>query len=336
MKAYFFIISSGNSTTSYANTLLALELKNLGYNIDIVKDNDRKKSILNNPDCDAIFFQKTIQCPLHTHKYISHLKNKVHLIHIDNDFQDMGSKEKIKTLKLSDLVIVCTNKHKKALRSFTSSPIEVVSCMIDSQNYSYVSIDEKHNNPLIISWQQDCADAYTKDLLMIATPLNKLHELYKIQLNLYGWHMGKDYRDLRHKIDKIIPFATFIPHKPLNEYLTELVPKIANSDIIIMPYIDHPGRWGKSAFGLKRLMLLGLPAVVSDTEHNRTLITNGENGFLASTPEQWYNSLESLILDKSLRQKFSINSKQIIDTKYSNSIIIKQFIASVNKHINLF
>ncbi|WP_458787220.1 glycosyltransferase, partial [Vallitalea sediminicola] len=277
-----------------------------------------------------------IQCPAHTKKYIEHLKGKVNLIHIDNDFQDMNKNDKLETIKISDLVIVCTTQHKKALKEFTNAPIEVVSCMIDFENYNYIPISQKTNNPLIISWQQACADAYTNDLLMIADSLFRIHKNYNTELHLYGWHMGKDYPDQRREVSKKLPFATFIEYQPLTKYFTDIVPKIALSDVFIMPYIKHKGRWGKSAFGLKRLMLLGLPIVASDTEHHRTLIKNGENGFLANTSQQWYKNLESLITSTELRETFATKSKEFIETEYSNHKLIREFINAVNKHILIF
>ncbi|MCT4686663.1 glycosyltransferase [Vallitalea sp.] len=336
MKSYFFIIPSGNPTTTYANLLFVKALTDLGYDIEPVLDLSTKYTILKNPDCDAIFFQKTIQCPAHTKKYIEHLKGKVKLIHIDNDFQDMYKIDKLETLKITDLIIVCTSQHKRALKEYTNVPIEIVSNIVDFENYNYVPITQKSNNPLVISWQQACADAYIQDLLMIAKPLCEIHERYNTELHLYGWYMGKNHPDQRHEIREVMPFAKFIEYQPLTKYLTDIVPNLSQSDIFIMPYINHKGRWGKSSFGLKRIMLLGLPIVASNTEHHRTLIKNGENGFLATTNEQWYVNLESLVKSKDLRESFAIKSRKLIETNYNHELIIQQLINAVNKHISLF
>ena len=336
MKSYFFLIPSGNSTTTYSNNLFAKELMKLGYNIEIIFDTEKKYNILNNPDCDVIFFQKTIQCPAHTKKHINHLKGRVKLIHIDDDFHDMTSKEKIETIKMTDLILVGTTKHQEELKQYTDAPVETISCMIDFENYSYISPNNKSNNPLIISWQQACADAYVDDLLMIYEPLIKIHDKYKTNLNLYGWHFGKDYRDLRYKVKEKLPFANLIEYQPISKYLTNIVPEIIQSDIFIMPYTNNKSRLGKSGFGLKRLMYTGLPVIASNTEHHRTLITNGYNGYLANTPDQWYQYIESLITNKRLRKKFSDRSKRLIEHNYSNDKVIKHFINVVNKHFNLF
>lgn len=336
LKAYFFLIPSGNSTTTYSNRLFADALKKLGYDIHIIFDLKEKYNILENPDCDAIFFQKTIQCPAHTKKHIQHLKNKIKLIHIDDDFHDMKSIEKLETIKMTDLILVGTHSHKEVLKEYTDVPIEVISCMIDFENYTYVKAKDKFNKPLIISWQQACADAYVNDLLMIAEPLIRIHEKYNTRLQLYGWHMGKDYRDLRYKITEKLPFAELIEYEPFSGYLTNIVPRIVNSDIFIMPYIKDNSRLGKSGFGLKRLMYSGLPIVASDTQHHRTLIKNGINGFLADTEEQWYKYMELLTISQSLRKSFSIKSRNIIEREYSNDKVIKHFIDVINRHYYIF
>jgi glycosyltransferase involved in cell wall biosynthesis len=189
---------------------------------------------------------------------------------------------------------------------------------------------------LIISWQQACADAYTKDLLMVSEVLCKLRDKFGVEVHLYGWHMGKDYPDRSKVVRDKMPFAKFIEYKPIQEYIRTVVPVISKSDIFIMPYADIPERWGKSGFGLKRIMLMGIPVVVSDTQHHRELITHGKRGFLVSTQQQWLDSLKTLVKDKKLREKFSINSRRFMEEKYNDEAITDSFIDAVNKHLSLF
>ena len=87
--------------------------------------------------------------------------------------------------------------------------------------------------------------------------------------------------------------------------MINIVPKISKSDIFILPYINIPDRIGKSGFSLKRIMLLGIPVVASCTDHNKSIINDGIDGFLASSETEWYNKIEALILDKNLRFNFS-------------------------------
>lgn len=336
MKGYFFLLGNGNSTTSISNKMFANSLIKYGYNIEIIYDLEEKFNILNNCDADIIFFQKTIQCPAHISKNLSHLKGKVFLCHIDDDFQDMKNTAHINTLKFTDLILVGTEAHKKSLSSYTTQPIETISCLLDDENYKYIPCDSKNNEPLIISWQQSCADAYIRDLLSISNPLIELHKKYNFTLNLYGWHMGIDYKDLSAPVKSALPFANFIPYMPYTEYVKKIIPQISKSDIFLSPYIDIPERIGKSGFSLKRIMLLGIPVVCSATNHYKTLISDGVDGFLASDESQWYNKIENLILDKDLRSKFSSQSHLKMLTYYNERAVINKFISSVSKHYSNF
>jgi glycosyltransferase involved in cell wall biosynthesis len=249
----------------------------------------------------------------------------------------MKDKEHIETLNISDLILVGTHLHKRKLKQhYTSTPVEVISCMLDFAKYKYVPIKEKNNDQVIISWQQSCADAYVDDILLIAQVLNNLVKSYGVKIHLYGWHMGKDYKDNRSVVKEVLPSAKFIKYEPMERYIKNIVPQISKSDIFIMPYINSPYRWGKSGFGLKRMMLLGIPVVVSSTQHHNTMIKNGVNGFTASNNKEWYYYLEKLIKDKSLREIFSINGRKSMEKEFNNEKVIKQFIKMVNKHLDVF
>ncbi|PKM51926.1 MAG: hypothetical protein CVV02_04765 [Firmicutes bacterium HGW-Firmicutes-7] len=338
MKICFFLSANDNAVSTYSDKFIALGLKKMGYDIEIIQDKEDKLNILRNPNyCDAIFFQKTIQCIGHTKQYISHLKGKVRLIHIDDDFQDMVVKEHIDTLNITDLILVGTNQHRLALADYTDTPVEVFSCIVDIENYPYKSVRQKNNNPLIISWQQGCADAYVKEFLMIKEPLNALHEKYGIELHLFGWHMGKDYPDKRQVVLEVLPFSKCIEYQSIKEYLIHIVPQIAKSDIFIMPYnMRDKDRIGKSGFGLKRVMSLGIPVVATDSIHHRSMIENGVHGFLATTEEEWFDYIKALIEDVKLRERFSLNARNLIEEKYNEAAVLKGFISVVNKHFSIF
>ncbi len=336
MKVYFFVLGSGNSTTSYSNRMFAKGLMQKGYSVEIVETLQDKYSILEKVNSGIIFFQKTIQCPAHISKAFKHLKGKVFLVHIDDDFQDMKNAEHIHTLDSTDLILVGTAQHKEALKHYTSTPVETISCLLDIENYPFSDPIHKNNMPLIISWQQSCADAYTKDLLSIASPLSALFQKYNFQLDLYGWHLGKDYPDRSNSVREALPFANFIEYQPMTKYLTHIIPRLSQSDIFIMPYIDIPERWGKSGFSLKRIMLLGIPIAATATLHHQDLIKHQFNGLLAVSLDEWYSNIEKLILDVNLRSRLAQNARNKMDSEYHFDQVMDNFISNVKKHCKYF
>lgn len=335
-KIYFFLMASSNSTTTYSNGLIAKELKKRGYDVSVIVDNEEKKSILENPDCDSIFFQKTIQCPYHTSPYIKHLKNRVNLIHIDDDFQDLTNQEHFNTLDCSDLVLVGTHKHARHLKEYTTTPIRRFDCLLEFDLYNFMPENDKKDEPIRICWHQACADAYINDIMPAVQPLRKLMDTHGVKVELYGWHMGKDYADRRSLLQEYLPDAEYIPYVPYDEYIQNILPRIQSSHIYLASYSQDESRYGKSGFGLKRIMLLGVPVVVTKNAHFENIITDGVNGFLAGNEEEWYESMERLVMSKELRAQFGRNAREFLVENHNTDILIKNFINSVNDVIPVF
>jgi len=88
-------------------------------------------------------------------------------------------------------------------------------------------------------------------------------------------------------------------------------------DIGIMPLPDD--EWAKGKCGLKGLqyMALEIPTVMSPVGVNTEIITDGVNGYLASTEEEWIEKLSLLIESEELRKKLGKASRQTVVDKYS-------------------
>ncbi len=92
----------------------------------------------------------------------------------------------------------------------------------------------------------------------------------------------------------------------------------------IMPLANSDLEKGKCGFKAIQYNSLGIPAVVSPVGANKKVITHGQNGYLASTPNEWYTHLEVLINDTALRSKLGLNGRQNIIDHYS---------VQANKHL---
>lgn len=88
-------------------------------------------------------------------------------------------------------------------------------------------------------------------------------------------------------------------------------------DIGVMPLPDD--EWAKGKCGLKGLqyMALGIPTIMSPVGVNCDIIKDGENGFLASSQEEWLDKLSALIESSELRAKLGSNGRKTVEEKYS-------------------
>jgi glycosyltransferase involved in cell wall biosynthesis len=53
---------------------------------------------------------------------------------------------------------------------------------------------------------------------------------------------------------------------------------------------------------------------------NNTVVTHGENGFLASSTEQWLSALEALASDISLRRKMGAAGRSLAERMFTTKV----------------
>ena len=94
------------------------------------------------------------------------------------------------------------------------------------------------------------------------------------------------------------------------------VAAMASFDIGIMPLLDGSFERGKCGYKLIQYMACGLPVVASPVGVNREIVEHGVNGFLAETPEQWEQALQTLLADPGLRQRMGQAGRQKVERQY--------------------
>jgi glycosyltransferase involved in cell wall biosynthesis len=57
-------------------------------------------------------------------------------------------------------------------------------------------------------------------------------------------------------------------------------------------------------------MAYGLPVVASALPANIEIVENGSNGYIVRNDEEWYYSLEKLIIDENLRKKLGQSGRK--------------------------
>ena len=87
-------------------------------------------------------------------------------------------------------------------------------------------------------------------------------------------------------------------------------------DIGIMPLPDEPWERGKCGYKLIQYMACGLPVIASPVGANRSIVVDGDNGFLAGDDRQWLGALEWLVADPSLRERMGARGRQMVQQTY--------------------
>jgi len=93
--------------------------------------------------------------------------------------------------------------------------------------------------------------------------------------------------------------------------------ELSEIDIGIMPMPDD--EWSKGKCGLKGLqyMALNIATVMSPVGVNSKIIQDGQNGFLASTHDEWIIKLSTLIDNVDLRNEVANKGRQTVVKDYS-------------------
>ncbi|MCJ7646241.1 glycosyltransferase family 4 protein, partial [bacterium] len=107
--------------------------------------------------------------------------------------------------------------------------------------------------------------------------------------------------------------------------------ELQSLDIGVMPLFDNQFTRGKCGFKALLCMACGIPVVVSPVGGNSEIITDGINGFLAATEDEWVGKLSRLIEDGDLRKKMGMRGRETVEEKYSIRMNIPKVIEALRK-----
>lgn len=88
-------------------------------------------------------------------------------------------------------------------------------------------------------------------------------------------------------------------------------------DIGVMPLSDNLWTRGKGGYKLLQYMAAGAASVASPVGINQEIVQHGENGLLARDQAQWERGLETLITDRSLRDRLGKAGRETVERDYS-------------------
>ncbi len=111
-------------------------------------------------------------------------------------------------------------------------------------------------------------------------------------------------------------FGSRIVRKPFMPYL-DMLDHLSRLDINIAPLEqNNPFTAGKSELKIFEAALVSVPTVASRTDSYGKCITDGKNGFLAGSKEEWVKKLVLLIENKEIRENVGANARKDFIAKF--------------------
>ncbi len=92
---------------------------------------------------------------------------------------------------------------------------------------------------------------------------------------------------------------------------------LADSDIGVNWLPDDAWSRGKCGLRVLQYMAAGLPVVANPVGMNRSMVVDGETGYLASTPQEWAAAISRLAADPELRRKMGAAGRRLVSHRYS-------------------
>lgn len=98
----------------------------------------------------------------------------------------------------------------------------------------------------------------------------------------------------------------------------EMIQDIARCDVVIAPLqVGDPFCESKSELKWFDAALVGVPVIASPTRTFRKVIDHGVTGMLAQTETEWFDALQRLALESTLRQRIAVASRERVAQDYS-------------------
>lgn len=143
--------------------------------------------------------------------------------------------------------------------------------------------------------------------------LEKLVEEYDVFIHIVG--SGSESLSFR----KNVNYIQWTEHSEVEE--------ISKFDIGIMPLEDSDWEKGKCSYKLIQYMGCGKPVVASSIGMNQEVVSNGENGFLVNSHQDWFEKLSFYLSHSEIAQKHGSKGFQRVKEKYNLTIALQKLIS---------
>ncbi len=202
----------------------------------------------------------------------------------------------------ADLVTVATDRLKEYLLPYNKN-IVVVPNYLNDRLWNLKKIDTSPTKDDIVTIGYMGGHSHKPDLMMVLPALKIILEKFPRRIRFHFWGIEPP--------DELIPFSQVDWRPPPSYEYADFAQyfQTQSADIVIAPLVDNLFNNCKSPIKYLEYSANAMPGVYSRVTPYANIITHGEDGYLASTTEEWVDALSTLIEQKDIRNKFIENSQ---------------------------
>lgn len=191
------------------------------------------------------------------------------------------------------------NEYLKTFASNYNQNVEIIPTVVDMQK-THKGVQNQKVEKVNLGWTGTHSTLkYLDELVSVLQELEKKYDFNFIVISDKGPELP-------------LKSLVFLPWNKTTE-----IEDLLKFHVGLMPLTQEKWAEGKCGFKAIQYMSLGIPAIVSPVGVNSKIVIHGINGFVASTKQEWLESIETLIQNEALRIEFGKKSILQIRENYS-------------------
>lgn len=316
MSNILFIIQDPELPSSRVRVLNLLpELEKQGIKSTVLTypkgSRDRLKVIREARNYDLVVLQKKLLPPVFitllswtSQRLVFDFDDAIYIRHDSKEKMVSSSRMSkfIRTVRRSDLVLA-GNIILSEFAGQYNDRVVIIPSAVETRNIP-VKQHRAENGRTVIGWVGGTGNLI--HLNLVSPVLQRLATRYAIELRV----LSSQTLDIPGVETRFVPWE-----------LETQAREIAEFDIGLMPLPDNMHTRGKCGYKALQYMAAGVPPVVSDVGINSSIIEHGKEGLVASSPEAFFQCLQSLIEDPLLRRELGMNARRRVEKEFSLHVV---------------